>query len=179
MISKSSKKGYSSKQREVSPFMENIKKSMDEAIQLLYSKNKKKAREAFESIISQYPEEKMILDRCRIYINICNRMNQTAAESLNTAEEFYARGSMRMNQGDLDGAIDDFQSSIKLSAKGDHIHYTLAAAYALKHNPELSAKHLAKAIQINPDNREFVLNDADFQDVFGTPAFEAVLETNA
>lgn len=179
MISKSGKKGYSSKQRESSPFMENLKKSMNEAIQLLHSKNKKKAKEAFESIMAQYPEEKMVLDRCRIYIHICDRLQQAEPESLTTAEEYYARGSYRMNQGDLDGAIDDLQASLKLFSKGDHIHYTLAAAYALKHNPELSAKHLAKAIQINPDNREFVLNDADFQDVFATPAFEAALETNA
>ncbi len=164
--------------RDSNPFREAARQ-MDEAVTLFYGKNKKKATEAFQAIMERFPEEKMIADRCRTYIRICERLAAGGPQQAATAEELYVRGSWHMNNGELDQAITDLQASMKLDPKSEHVHYTMAAAYARKGDAEAAARHLGQAIQINPDNREFVLNDADFIDVFNYPAIEAMLESSS
>jgi tetratricopeptide (TPR) repeat protein len=171
----SKKQSPAGKHRESSPFKEAVRQ-MDEAIALFFGKNKKKAAETFQSIIDKFPEEKMITDRCQTYIRICERLAGGASQTATTAEELYVRGSWHMNKGELDQAIENLLAAMKIDPKSEHIHYTIAAAYARQGTSEAAAKHLAQAIQSNPDNREFVLNDADFIDVFNTPAIETVLE---
>jgi len=171
----SKKQSPAGRRRDSSPFKEAIQK-LDEAIKLFGGKDKKKALEAFQAIVDHFPDERTIADRCRTYILICKRSMSPIAGPLTSAEDYYVRGSWHMNKGDLEHALEDFLAAMKIDSRSDHIHYTLAAAYARKGDAEAAAKYLEKAIEINADNREFVLNDADFIEIFNTPAIEAVLE---
>lgn len=164
--------------RESTPYLEAAR-HFDEAIQLLHNKSPKKARDIFQQVIDNFPEEKEMADRARTYIRICDSNRNRKDQPLEQAEDYYARGTFRLNEGDIDAAIQDFQEAIRLDAKSDFLPYSLAAAYALKGDGPSAIKVLEKAIKMNPENRVFALNDDDFDGLVNDPVFEELLQEDA
>ncbi len=175
---KTKKPSATHQRRESTPYLEAAR-HFEEAIQLLHSKSLKKARDAFQNVIDTYPDEKEMADRARKYIKICESNRARHKQALDSAEDYHTRGTFRLNEGDFDGAIEDYQEAIQLDTKSDYLPYSLAAAYGLKGETASAAKALDKAIKMNPENRAHAVNDDDFGGMIDDPLFQTLLETDA
>ena len=175
---KGKKSGPTSARRESTPFLE-ASKHFDEGVQLLYAKSLKKAREVFQGVINDYPDEKEMVDRAKTYIKICEGSRAPKDMVLESADEFFIRATIRFNEGDLDGSIQDHLEALRLSPKADHLHFSLAGIYAIKGDADQAIKTLEKAIKLNPENRKLALQDDDFGDLLDHPDFIALVQTDA
>jgi tetratricopeptide (TPR) repeat protein len=175
---KGKKTGPASLRKESTPFLE-ASKHFDEGVQLLYGKNLKKARESFQNVVDNYSEEREMVDRAKMYIKICDGGRSRRDHVLESAEEYFTRATLRFNEGDLDGAIQDHQEALHISPKADYVYFSLAGIYAIKGDADQAVKILEKAIKLNPENRKLAFQDDDFGDLLDNPDFMALVQSDA
>jgi tetratricopeptide (TPR) repeat protein len=154
-------------------------KHFDEGVRFIHGKNLKKARESFKNVVDNYSEEKEMVDRAKMYIRICDGVHSHKEQVLESAEEYFTRATLRFNEGDLDGSIQDHQEALRHSPKADHVYFSLAGIYAIKGDADQAMKTLEKAIKLNPENRKLALQDDDFGDMLDLPEFMALVQSDA
>jgi tetratricopeptide (TPR) repeat protein len=97
-----------------------------------------------------------------MHVNMCDRrLNQPAAPT--TPEEHYTAGVAALNGGSLVEAERLLTHALKSNDQAGHYHYALALCLGLKGDLDGCHRHLARAIDLEPDNRITARNDSDFQ----------------
>src|SRR5687768_5086477 len=66
------------------------------------------AVQAFRGVLTQYPEEKELNERVRVYLSACERQLATNSEPQNQEQRLYA-ATLAMNAGDIDCALRHLQ----------------------------------------------------------------------
>jgi tetratricopeptide (TPR) repeat protein len=144
-------------------------------IKHLYDKEYKSARSCFQKIIDHHSEEKDVVVTAENYLKVCETHMASQKFSPATAEDYYNLGIVKLNENQYDDAIKSLSEAAKLNAKGDHIYYALAAAYALKNDPASAVKNLERAIKLNPENGVFAKSDPDFTNIRKEKSFLELL----
>lgn len=137
-------------------------KHLEKAIELIYKKDFKKARNELKTLLQSFPQETEILARARSYILICDREESAQRKIETSVEQLYALGVMEHNKANYDGAIEYYLQSMKSNPELDYIYYSIAASQALKGDLDESLKNLRRAIELNEDSRIYARNDHDF-----------------
>ncbi len=121
----------------------------DQALQLL------------ESVLQQYPEEKELHERVRLYLNVCQRhASPRPAAPLSLEERLYA-STLALNGGRYDEAISHLRLVRDEAPDNDYALYMLAVAHAQRGEHAEAAAHLERSIAINPENRALARRDPD------------------
>jgi tetratricopeptide (TPR) repeat protein len=134
------------------------------------------ATSLLESVLRQYPEEKELHERVRLYLNICQRQatqKQTAPQTID--ERLYA-ATLAINGGKYDQAIAHLRLVRDEDPDNDHAIYMLAVAHAQRDEHAEAVAHLERAIALNPENRALARNDPDLEPLRDDDAFRAALE---
>jgi tetratricopeptide (TPR) repeat protein len=138
--------------------------------------------EGFRGVIQRYPEERELVERARLYLQVCERENAKRPATPQTASEWVYAATVALNAGDPEGALNHLGKALEKAPDSDHAHYIMAVALADKGELAAALRHLQQAIELNPDNRSTAIQDPDlsairdlteFQDVLGvstTPA---------
>ena len=87
-------------------------------------------RELFESVLRQYPEEKELHERVRLYLNICQRQATREEPAPQTIEERLFASTLAINGGRYDEAISHLHLVRDEDPDNDHALYMLAVAHA-------------------------------------------------
>ena len=133
------------------------------------------ALEAFESVLSLYPEERELNERVRVYVAACRRqLNTAAAEPRNTDERIYA-ATLALNAGDVDGAMRHLEAVVAEDGRHDGALYMLAVSHALRQDSARAVECLRRAIECNPDNRHLALQDSDLERLLQDEAIRATI----
>jgi tetratricopeptide (TPR) repeat protein len=134
------------------------------------------AADLFESVLRQYPEEKELHERVRLYLNICRRQaTPREASPQNVSERLYA-ATLAINGGQYDQAIAHLRLVRDEDPDNDHALYMLAVAHAQRDEHAEAVAHLERAIALNPENRALARNDPDLEPLHDDDAFRAALE---
>ncbi len=147
---------------------------LDRALKALYKGDPGKAKEHFEKLQESHPEEKGMMDRVHSYLLVCEKQLSPQRRPKN-AEEMVTAGVMSLNEGDAAQAVKHLSKALDLEPKSAHIHYCLAAAYALSGDASTTAKHLKQAISADPSSRFHAKTDDDFVSVRDTAEVAALL----
>ena len=135
------------------------------------------AIELLESVLRQYPEEKELHERVRLYLNICQRQAvPREREPLTLDEKLYA-ATLAINEGRYDEALTMLRLVRDEDPDSDHALYMLAVAHAQREEFAEALAHLQRAIALNPENRALAKRDADLDPLRENEAFRAVLDT--
>lgn len=134
------------------------------------------AADLFESVLRQYPEEKELHERVRLYLNICQRQATERAVAPHTIEERLYAATLAINGGDYDQAIVNLRLVRDEDPDNDHALYMLAVAHAQRGELAEAVAHLERAIAFNPENRGLARNDPDLEPLRGDDTFRAALE---
>jgi tetratricopeptide (TPR) repeat protein len=111
------------------------------------------AEDIFESVLRQYPEEKELHERVRLYLNICRRQVTPSQAAPQTIEERLYASTLAINGGQYDQAIMHLRLVRDEDPDNDHALYMLAVAHAQRGEHAESIAHLERAIALNPENR--------------------------
>ena len=133
----------------------------------------------FESVLRQYPEEKELHERVRLYLNICQRQATPKEASPKTQEERLYAATLAINGGRYDQALANLRLVRDEDPDNDHALYMLAVAHAQRGEPAEAIAHLERAIALNPENRALAKSDPDLEPLRGDDAFRTALDTPA
>jgi tetratricopeptide (TPR) repeat protein len=129
--------------------------------------------------LQQYPEEKELHERVRLYLNICQRQATTREATPQTVEERLYAATLAINGGQYDQAIAHLRLVRDEDPDNDHALYMLAVAHAQRDELAEAVAHLERAIALNPENRGLARTDPDLEPLRDDEAFRAALEAPA
>ena len=134
------------------------------------------AGDIFESVLRQYPEEKELHERVRLYLNVCRRQGAPAEVAPQTIEERLYASTLAINGGQYDQAIVHLRLVRDEDPDNDHALYMLAVAHAQRGEHAESIAHLERAILLNPENRALARHDPDLEPLRADAAFRSTFE---
>jgi tetratricopeptide (TPR) repeat protein len=134
------------------------------------------AANLLESVLRQYPEEKELHERVRLYLNICHRQAAQREAAPQTIDERLYAATLAINGGQYDQAIAHLRLVRDEDPDNDHAIYMLAVAHAQRDEHAEAVAHLERAIALNPENRALARNDPDLEPLRDDEAFRAALE---
>ena len=137
------------------------------------------AANLFESVLRQYPEEKELHERVRLYLNICQRQAAPREQTPQTIDERLYAATLAINGGRYDQAIAHLRLVRDEDPDNDHALYMLAVAHAQRDEPAEAVAHLERAIALNPENRALARTDPDLEPLRDDEAFRATLDAPA
>jgi tetratricopeptide (TPR) repeat protein len=136
-----------------------------------------KAADLFESVLRQYPEERELHERVRLYLNICKRHAAPREVAPKTVDERLYAATLAINGGQYDQAIAHLRLVRDEDPDNDHALYMLAVAHAQRGEPAEAIAHLERAIALNSENRGLARTDPDLEPLRGDDAFRGALDT--
>jgi tetratricopeptide (TPR) repeat protein len=134
------------------------------------------AASLLESVLRQFPEEKELHERVKLYLNICQRQATQREAAPQTIDERLYAATLAINGGQYDQAIAHLRLVRDEDPDNDHAIYMLAVAHAQRDEHAEAVAHLERAIALNPENRALARNDPDLEPLRDDDAFRAALE---
>jgi len=132
-----------------------------------------KARTLFQKLSQEGAPE--LAERSRVYLAVCSRQAAKEGLSFSTPEEQYDYAVSLLNTGNYEDARDQFDGLLRANPDADYAHYGLAVLNSITGQAEECLDHLARAINLNPQNRIQARSDADFNDMVDDPRFTELL----
>ena len=135
--------------------------------------------DAFRGVLTQYPEEKELVERVRVYLIACERqLSATSSEPQNQEQRLYA-ATLAMNAGDIETALRHLEAVVAEDGEHDGALYMLGVGYALRNDDGTAVKYLQRAIACNPSNRQAALRDGDLERLLRDESVRASLDSAA
>ncbi len=139
-----------------------------------------KAKDHFEGVVSQFPEERDVVERARAYLVLCARaLDKRPAFKPKTFEEVLHQGVFLHNRGEYDEAVKLLRQAAEMQPKSDHAQYCLAASAARAGDTDAALKALRQAVEIGPHNRTQARGDSDFDALREDGEFASILHPQA
>jgi outer membrane protein assembly factor BamD (BamD/ComL family) len=151
----------------------------ERGLQALQKHSYSEAANLFGGVLRQFPEEKELHERVRLYLNICERQVTQRETSPQTIDERLYAATLAINGGHYDQAIAHLRLVRDEDPDNDHALYMLAVAHAQRDEHAEAVAHLERAIALNPENRALARNDPDLEPLRDDDAFRAALEAPA
>ena len=136
------------------------------------------ATDLFDSVLRLYPDERELLERVRLYLNVCRRHVSPRQAAPQTVEERLYAATLAFNGGRYDEAILHLRLVRDEDPDNDHALYMLAVAHAQRSEHAEAITHLERAIALNSENRALARRDPDLEMLRGDEAFRTALETS-
>ena len=143
----------------------------EKGLKALQRKHYPGAATAFRQVLEQFPEERELHERARLYLNVCERETKPLAKTPKSVDERILAATVALNRRDVDQALLLLRRTASSHRKHEHIQYMLALAHALRDDVETAAEHLARAIALNPSNRLQAEQEPDFDSIRWTQPF--------
>lgn len=129
------------------------------------------AAKALREIIDDYPEERELQERAKLYLTVCDReLNPAVAEPTTLDERVYA-ATVALNSGASSTAIDHLNAVAYEKPADAQVQYMLSVAHAVSGDADLAITHLERAIRLNPDNRLLARQEPDFENIHDNDRF--------
>ena len=149
----------------------------EKGIETLQRHDYNHALELFQSVLRQYPEEKELHERVRLYLNICERHATPREAAPQSIEERLYASTLAINGGRYDEAISHLRLVRDEDPDNDHALYMLAVAHAQRGEHAEAVAHLERAIALNPENRALARRDPDLETLHEDEAFRGAIDS--
>ena len=130
----------------------------------------------FEALLSGFPDEGALLDRTRVYLDLCHRELARHQADPRTVEDRLTAATMALNEDDDAQAEALAFTVLEESPEQDLALYLLAAVHARRGDHGDALAFLSRAFDARPDARAQARHDPDFDDLRDSDAFQALLE---
>lgn len=115
----------------------------------------------FRSVIERFPDERELLERARLYLQVCERETATRPAGPSTPQERVYAATVALNAGDADSALTHLKRALTEDPGNDYAHYIMAVALCERRRFADALNHLRQSIQLNPENRSNARFDPD------------------
>jgi tetratricopeptide (TPR) repeat protein len=129
------------------------------------------AADSLRGVIQRYPSERELVERARLYLQVCERETARRPSGPQTPAESVYAATVALNAGDVETALGHLNRAIDRAPDSDHAHYIMSVALVDKGDIAMALVHLKHAISLNPDNRAVALQDPDLGALHDLEAF--------
>jgi tetratricopeptide (TPR) repeat protein len=136
--------------------------AFERAMQALQRHDYSGAAASFRHLIESFPGERGLLDRARVYLDLCQRELDRQPPAPQTLEERLTAATAALNLNDDREAERLARLVLGEDPERDLAVYLLAAIEARRGNLDQALQHLSEAIAISPDVRAQARHDEDF-----------------
>jgi Tfp pilus assembly protein PilF len=133
------------------------------------------AADSFRHVVQQYPDERELVERARLYLQVCERETARRPAGPQTPAERVYAATVALNSGDSDTALAHLTKALEQDSDSDHAHYIMAVALVERSDFDSALNHLRSAIELNPDNRSLATQDPDLGPLRELDAFRDVV----
>lgn len=134
------------------------------------------AATAFDAVILGFPQERALLDRARVYLELCARESARRPAAPRTIEERLTAATAALNNDDDAAAEDLARSVLGDDPKHDLALYLLAAVFARRGSTADALDFLGRAIALSPEASTQARTDDDFTSLHDEDAFWTLTE---
>ena len=134
------------------------------------------ASTAFDAIVIGFPQERGLLDRARVYLELCARELVRRPPAPKTIEERMTAATAALNNDDDAGAEELARSVLGDDPKHDLALYLLAAIFARRGSTADALDFLGRAIALSPEASAQARTDDDFTSLHDEDAFWTLTE---
>jgi thioredoxin-like negative regulator of GroEL len=135
------------------------------------------AARALRSLVERYPAERAILDRARVFLDLCERELKKKPVAPKTVEERITAATAALNEGDDESAEGLVETVLAEVPKHDLALYLMAVVHARRGSSDAAMDALSQAVSVSPDVRAQAKYDADFEILRGMDSFRALTDT--
>jgi len=151
----------------------------ERGLQALQAKRYREAADTLKRVIAEFPEEIELHERAQLYIRVCQRQLAPLDATPKTPEEQVYAATLALNAGAVDRAVSLLNAAIQQQADNDAAEYMLGVALAAKGDQQGSLRHLARALELNPDCRDSLRKEPELEALRETEALQALLAAAA
>ncbi|HKT79920.1 MAG TPA: tetratricopeptide repeat protein [Vicinamibacterales bacterium] len=134
------------------------------------------ASELLNSVLRQYPDEKELHERVRLYLKVCDRLTTPRESTPSTVQERLYAATLALNGSRYDEALKHLRLVRDEDPDNDHALYMLAVAHAQRQELAEAIAHLERAIALNPENRAIARQDQDLDPLRDDESFRTALD---
>lgn len=139
-----------------------------------------KAKDHFEGVVAQFPDERDVVERARAYLVLCARaLDKKPAFKPKTFDEVLHQGVYLHNRGEYDEALKLLRQAAEMQPRSDHAQYCLAAASARAGDTASALRALKQAVELGAQNRTQARGDSDFDALREDEEFAALVYPQA
>jgi len=135
--------------------------------------------EGFRALLERYPLERALLDRSRVYLELCERELRRRPAAPNTIEEQLTAATAALNNGDDDGAERLARVVLHDDPRQDLALYLLAVIEARRGSADSALSYLERAVEISPEAGAQARFDGDFESLRETETFRRLTDPPA
>jgi len=150
--------------------------SFNKAMKYFHKGDFDKAEQSLKDFIKSHSEEKELLDRAKLYLDIIQASGEQESISLKSFDDYYQYGVFRFNQGRYEEAIDLFKKANKKKAKQAKVYYAIANAYCLMDEKDKCIANLRKAMELDEFYGILAQNETDFDVYREDEEFNSIFE---
>lgn len=136
----------------------------------------KDAATAFDAVVMGFPQERGLLDRARVYLELCARESARRPPAPKTIEERLTAATAALNNDDDAAAEELARSVLGDDPKHDLALYLLAAVFARRGSTVDALDFLGRAIALSPEASTQARTDDDFASLHDEDAFWTLTE---
>jgi tetratricopeptide (TPR) repeat protein len=134
---------------------------------------------AFSALLSNHPGERALLDRARVYLEICQRELARRPVELRTLEERLTAATAALNNGQEARAEQLARGVLAEDPRHDLALYLLASLEARRGDADKALSYLGQAIAISPEARAQARHEPDFESIRDLDAFRELTDLPA
>jgi len=123
----------------------------------------KLAGESFKALLDRFPTERALIERTRLYLELCERNLKRRPADPRTVEERLTAATAALNSGNEGLSERLAQSVLAEDSRQDLALYLMAAIEARRGEAEAAVSFLTRAITISPEVRAQARYDSDFE----------------
>ncbi|MFC2166501.1 tetratricopeptide repeat protein [Acidobacteriota bacterium] len=136
--------------------------AFEQAMKVFHKGDYKKASALLGIFLEKHNSENELVDRAKIYLEICDEHVKKDKVTLNTFDDYYRNGVVKANQGDYEEALKMLIKALSLEPKKGKTLYLLSSVYCLMDQPEKCLEHLERAVELNSHFAILAQNEEDF-----------------
>lgn len=130
----------------------------------------------FRALLDAFPSERALLDRVRVYLDLCEREIQRRPAAPITPEEKVTAATAALNDGRDADAERLARDVLAVSPDHDLALYLLAAVNARRGDADEALAWLRRAMDVSPDVRAQARHDADFEPLRDLAPFQDLID---
>lgn len=149
--------------------------AFERGFQALQQRQFTRAAELLGAVVGNFPDEKELLERARVYLSICARQAGLRDSRPRSFEERVNAATVAINRGAFAEGLASLRKLESEDPGCDHVHYMLCVVYTSSGESAKALEHLRRAIELNPEKRCLSAQDADLEPLRQNAGFAALL----
>lgn len=151
----------------------------ERGLHALQAKRYREAADTLKRVIAEFPEEIELHERAQLYIRVCARHLAPPDATPKTPEEQVYAATIALNTGAFDRAVSLLTAALQQQADNDAAEYMLGVALATKGDQQGAMRHLARALELNPEVRDSLRKEPELEALRETDELQALLAAAA